>query len=192
MGESVSPDATQILSRASRGDAVAADQLMPLVYARLRDLAQGYLRQERPDHLLQPTALVHEAYLALVDHDRIDWQGRTHFLAVAARQMRRVLIDHARGRDAIKRGRDWARVTLSNAGLHEEIGNWEILDLEDALQELAALDARHANVVELRFFGGLTIPEAAQILDVSPKTVEKDWRVARAWLHRRLSEGAHE
>jgi RNA polymerase sigma factor (TIGR02999 family) len=187
MTQSDRSETTMILSQAVRGDAGAAERLAPLVYDSLRNIAAGYMSRERSDHTLQPTALVHEAYLRLVDRARVDWQGRTHFLAVAAKEMRRVLIHHARGRHAAKRGGGRARVSLEQALLQAPGGDVAVLDLEEALAELSALDPRQGRVVELRFFGGLTVEEVAQALSISPKTVEKDWRLARAWLYRRLA-----
>ena len=169
-----------------------ADELMPLVYDELRRLADHYLRGERRGHTLQATALVHEAYLKLVDQTRVNWQGRTHFFAVGARVMRHLLIDHARGRGRAKRGGDWHRVTLSEGvapGSAGDLSPDELLALEECLDRLAELDPRQARVVELRFFGGLTVAEVAGLLGVSRRTVEGDWTHARAWLARELSRG---
>ncbi len=172
----------------------SAEELLPLVYERLRSLARRMIARERPGHTLQPTALVHEAYLKLVDQSRVDWRGRTHFFAVGARAMRRLLVDHARGRHRAKRGGGWARVTLAEGipsfgegGLDAD----QLLDLDEALTRLAVLDAREAEVVELRFFGGLTVPEVAHLLGVSQRTVEGDWTHARAWLRRELGGGGN-
>ena len=169
------------------------EQLLPAVYAELRRLAGGYLKRERSGHTLQPTELVHEAYLRLVDQTRVEWQGRTHFFAVAANAMRRLLVDHARKRSRDKRGGDPQRVTL-----HEEIRAVpgfdcdleDLITLDDALADLARLDERQAKIVEMRCFAGLKVDEVAAVLAVSKRTVEGDWTHARAWLKRRLSEEA--
>jgi RNA polymerase sigma-70 factor (ECF subfamily) len=178
------------LSAGGGGDKPSAEELLPIVYDELRRLAARYLSGERPGHTLQPTALVHEAYIKLVDMTRVDWQGRTHFFAVGARVMRNLLIDHARGRGRAKRGGKLQRVTL--AGNVQPFGGAELdldrlLVVDEALQRLAELDERQARVVELRFFGGLTVPEVSQLLGVSQRTVEGDWTHARAWLLRELS-----
>lgn len=169
------------------------EELLPLVYPELRRLARSYLRRERRDHTLQTTALVHEAYERLVDQSRVSWQGRTHFMAVAAQVMRRVLIDHARQRARLKRGGDWQRVTLEGLGAAPgagELGLDELLALDHALTKLATLDEREARVVELRYFAGMTAEEIASSLDVSKRSVQRDWTHARAWLKRELSVGS--
>ncbi len=168
-----------------------AEELFPAVYDDLRRLAHGYMSREAPDHTLQPTALVHEAYLKLADQTRADWKGKTHFFAVGAGVMRRLLVDHARGRGAMKRGAGRRGVTLSEA--LDSLGAGavdpeQLLDLGSALEQLAEIDEREANVVTLRFFGGLTVPQLAEALGVSRRTVDNDWRHARAWLRLRLSE----
>ncbi len=171
------------------GEEPLAEELLPLVYDELRRLARHYMRGESPDNTLQATALVHEAYLKLVDRSQVDWQGRTHFLAVSARVMRRLLIDHARGRDRQRRGGGWRRVTLdeflrpAEQGLDRE----ELLALDAALEKLARFDQRQARIVELRSFGGLTTAEVAALLEVSERTVERHWHFARAWLRRELA-----
>lgn len=167
-----------------------AEQLIPLVYDELRRLARGFLARERRDHTLQPTALVNEAYLRLVDQSRVNWRGRSHFRAVGARMMRRILIDHARRRGGQKRGGGRHRVRLGDSLLRApdpEVDLPELLSLNDALERLAGLDGRQARVVELRFFGGLTTAEIAESLGVSERTVEGDWKHGRAWLRRELS-----
>lgn len=186
-------DVTEIVSRLKESggaDRASAEELLPHVYDELRVLARRYLSRERPGHTLQPTALVHEAYIKLVDHSKVDWQGRTHFFAVGAKVMRHLLIDHARAKGRAKRGGDRHRVTLGD-GLTpfggRELDTEDLLALNEGLDRLAELDARQATVVELRFFGGLTVPEAAMILGVSKRTVEGDWAHARAWLKRELS-----
>src|SRR5688572_4982575 len=175
-------DATQILTAASRGDAEAAARLWPLVYDELREVSAAFLRREPPDLTLQATALVHEAFLRLVDQTRVEWRDRTHFCAVAAQAMRRILIDHARARNARKRGSAWERVLLDEAVQVFSERSVDLLALDEVLSRLAGLDPREARVVELRFFGGLSNPEVADLLGVSLRTVEDDWRAARAWL----------
>ncbi len=173
---------TQILIDLGNGDRSAANRLMPLIYDELHGLAARYMQREAPGHTLQTTALVHEAYLRLIDQSRVDWKGRAHFFAVAAEMIRRVLIDHARQRRAAKRGGSAHRVTLTDSIGACEQEQVDLLALDEALNELSALNDRHRQVVELRFFGGLSIDETAHILDVSPQTVRSDWRMARAWL----------
>ncbi|MHC4416771.1 MAG: sigma-70 family RNA polymerase sigma factor [Planctomycetota bacterium] len=184
------PDATRLVTDLSGGNERAADELLRLVYDELRALAQGYLRRERPDHTLQPTALVHEAYLKLVDQTRVDWKGRTHFKAVAAQAMHRVLVDHARAHGREKRGGGWRRVPLYDAFQLGGRRQLDPLDLHDALEKMRQLDERQTSVVELRLFGGLSGEEAARILGVSVRTVERDWKMGQAWLRRELSRGA--
>jgi RNA polymerase sigma factor (TIGR02999 family) len=169
----------------------AADELLPLVYDELRRLAQAYLRNERGDHTLQATGLVHEAYLRLVHQDRVDWRGRRHFVAVGARMLRRVRGVHARRRGSDKRGADWRRVSLEGAApvLARALDDAEVLALDRALARLGELDPRQAQVVELRFFTGLDVAAVAELLGVSKRTVEGDWSHARAWLRRELSGG---
>ncbi|HEY7636381.1 MAG TPA: sigma-70 family RNA polymerase sigma factor [Gemmatimonadales bacterium] len=186
MSASRPSDVTRLLLEVSNGRAGAVDQLFPLVYAELRQLAARLLRGERKDHTLQPTALVHEAYLRLVDQRVGTWENRAHFLGVAAQAMRRILLDHARRRRAVKR--DGGRVTLDEE-LAEVTGpSVDLLEVDAALERLAQLDARQSRVVELRFFGGLNVEETAAVLGVAPVTVKRDWAVARAWLHRALAE----
>ncbi len=187
----VSRDERDLVTRLSEATAAgseeAAEELLPLVYDELHRLAAGYLRGERVGHTLRPTALVHEAYLRLLDCDRIDWQGKTHFKAMGARAMRRILVDHARHRGRIKRGGDRQRVTLDAAvAVRPGLEQVEALALSRALEKLAEVDPREAQVVELRFLGGLTVAEVAEVLGVSRRTVEGDWTHARAWLQREL------
>lgn len=182
------PSVTQLVQQAQQGNAAAVTQLMPLVYDELRALAQHMLADERRDHSLGATAIVHEAYLRLVDQSGVDWQGRVHFFAIAARMLRRVLVDHARAKHAEKRGGDARRLNLreSVALLDEPAQPFDLLDVDDSLRGLEALNARHARMVELRFFAGLNVEETALALGVSTRTVEEDWRFARAWLRARL------
>jgi RNA polymerase sigma factor (TIGR02999 family) len=183
---------TGLLLELRRGNREAADRLLPLVYDELRVLAARYMHAERRDHTLQPTALVHEAYLRLVNERQVDWTGRSHFFAIAARCIRQILINHANAHRAAKRGGGSPHVPLpDDAGGPPGPDHWpevDLLQLEQALIELDAMDERQARVVELRFFGGLNVEEAAQVLGVSPRTVKGDWRFARAWLRRRLDE----
>jgi RNA polymerase sigma factor (TIGR02999 family) len=182
---------TDLLLAWSGGDRAAFDALVPAVYTELRRQAQRALRRESAGHTLQPTALVHEAYLRLVDQRRAQWASRTQFFAVAAQLMRRVLVDHARARRAAKRGRGARNVTLTDAGgagpAEEELAGVDVLALDDALSRLASLDPERAHLVDLRYFAGLTIPEAAASLGISEATVGRQWAVARAWLRRELT-----
>jgi RNA polymerase sigma factor (TIGR02999 family) len=193
MSDSSRDRVTEIVAALDRGgqmDRATAEELMPLVYDQLRRLARAYMSRETPGHTLQPTALVNEAYLRLVDATQISWRGRTHFLAVGARVMRHLLIDHARGRGRQKRGAGWQRVTFSQMLPHlrqRDLDLEQLLVMNEALDRLAELDERQARVVELRFFGGLTVPEVSQLLGVSQRTVEGDWTHARAWLKRELA-----
>jgi RNA polymerase sigma factor (TIGR02999 family) len=177
---------TQLLQRWSGGDSRALDELTPLVYSEVRKLARSYLRRERPNHTLQPTALVNEAYIRLVDQRRVQWQSRAHFFGIAAQMMRRVLVDHARMRQAEKRGSGENAVVLDEAlGVSAGRG-LDLVRLDDALEALAVLDARQARIVELRFFGELSIEETAEVVQVSPATVKREWAAARTWLRREL------
>jgi len=177
-------DVTALLLAWGEGDAGARSRLIDVVYDELRRVARGHLRRERPDHSLAPTALVHEAYLKLVDQRRVRWQNRAHFFAIAAHVMRRILVDHARSRAAAKRGG-------SMMSLHEDDARTppldvDILALERALEKLATVDRRQSRLVELRFFAGLTVEETAAAIEVAPITVKRDWALARAWLFREL------
>ncbi len=178
-------DVTRLLSALQDGQTGAADQLVPLVYAELHDLAVHYMRGERADHTLQPTALVHEAYMRLVDQRNASWKNRSHFFGIAAQAMRRILVDHARRKRATKReGGD--RVTLDESVAEAPQRSVDLIALDDALLKLAALDPRQARVVELRFFGGLDIEQTAESLGISPATVKRDWTFARAFLQREM------
>ena len=187
MPEPPTQEITRLLREWSRGDKEAFDLLAPLIYDELRRLAESRIRRERPDHTLQATALVHEAYLKLIDIRAVQWQNRAHFLAMAARLMRRILVDVARSRGYQKRGAGAPRVTfdpelpLSNSPARD------VVALNDALDALATVDARKAQIVELRFFGGLSVEETAVTLDVSPQTVMRDWKFAKVWLARELA-----
>lgn len=171
------------------GDADALHRLLPLVYAELRRVAHRYMRDERPDHPLQTTALVHEAYLRLIDVKRVDWESRTHFFAVSAQMMRRILVEAARRRNAEKRGGDASHVALDEALVPAADRDADLLALDEALERLATLAPRKSRVVELRYFGGLTVVETAAVLGVSAETVMRDWRMAKLWLQRDLSAG---
>jgi RNA polymerase sigma-70 factor, ECF subfamily len=174
---------TQLLSAWSNGDRAALDRMLPLVYEELRRLAAHHLRREQAGHTLQPTALVHEAYLRLTDQRKADWKNRAQFIGLAAGMMRRILVNHARDRAAKKRGGGAKQVSLSLVESPSGRPDMELIALEDALGRLAALDPRKSRVVELKFFGGLTTGEIAEVLDVSTATVERDWTFARAWLY---------
>lgn len=179
-------DVTVLLAELTKGDEQAASRLIPLVYDELRRLADNYMRRERSNHTLQATALVHEAYLKLVKQRSVDWQSRAHFMGIAAQLMRRILIDHARGHLRDKRGGRDQPVPLDEDLVFAPEQSIELIKLDQALQELASIDPRQAKIVELRFFGGLTVEETADALAISPKTVKRDWSVAKAWLHGEL------
>jgi len=181
-----SSEVSRLLKDWREGDCEAMERLIPIVYAELRRLAAHYLRAERPDHTLQPTALVHEAYLRLVAHGRRDWQNRAHFFAVAAETMRALLVDHARARLAVRRGGGMTRVELAAGAAAGPGESPDILALDAALERLARRDARQARVVELRYFGGLSNEEVAQVLGISERTVKREWALARAWLYAEL------
>jgi len=185
--KSTDEDITQLLVNWSNGDQQALNALMPVVYAELRRLAAIYLHHERPGHTLQPTALVHEAYLRLIDQRRVQWQNRAHFLGVAAQLLRRVLVDYARARQTAKRGAGAVALTLKDELAAGTEQNLDLVALDDALGELEQLDPQQSRIVELRFFAGVSIEETAESLGVSPATVKRDWAVARAWLFRRLT-----
>ncbi len=177
-----------LLDRWEHGDRAALDEMLPSLYSELKELARIYLSRERPDHTLQPTALVHEAYMKLVQQRQVDWRNRAHFLGVAASVMRRVLLHHARDRKMQKRSGGWERIELDDAlASIEQDTTVDMLDLNAALEELAALEPRHEKLVELRVFGGLSIEESAEVLNVSPATVKRDWNVARLFLQRKLA-----
>ena len=176
-------EVTGLLIRLTDGDDGALGELLPLVYAELRRLAAGYLRRERPGHTLQPTALVNEAYLRLVDQTQVRWQNRAHFLGVAAQMMRRILVDHARGQRAEKRGGEIQKLSLDeNIDVSGERAA-DLVALDEALERLAELDPQKSRIVELRFFGGLSVEETAEVIGVSAPTVKRQWRMAKAWLY---------
>ncbi len=179
---------TEWLASWSNGDQLALEKLTPLVYRELHRLAQAYMRGERPGHPLQTTALVNEAYLRLIDTGGMRWQNRAHFYGVAAKLMRHVLVDYARSREELKRGGGVPHLSLDDALTFSEERSAELVELDDALNKLAKLNERHSRIVELRFFGGLTEPEIAEVLHVSPRTVSSEWSLARAWLMRELSK----
>ena len=183
--DSAPSEVTLLLTELSKGNPEAGGKLVPLVYNELKRIAGRYMRGERIDHTLQRTALVHEAYLKLVEQS-VDWQSRGHFFAIAAQVMRRILVDHARGHLRAKRGGGQPVVALDEALIYSPERSADLIELDTALQHLAECDSRQAKIVELRFFGGLTVEETAEILAISPKTVKRDWSVAKAWLYGEL------
>lgn len=192
---SSSSDVTRLLLRWSEGDAGALDLLLPVIYTELRRIASRQLRRERPDHTLAPTALVHELYMRLVDQRRATWQHRAQFFGVAAQLMRRILVDHARERRAGKRGGSATRVSLEAALKESELPAGtqdqaiiDVLAIDEALERLSAIDPEQARIIELRFFAGLTVEETAHVLNRSPRTIKREWRLAKAWLYRELRD----
>jgi RNA polymerase sigma factor (TIGR02999 family) len=185
-------DVTKLLLAWSQGDSSALEQLTPVVYRELHRLARHYIGQERPGHTLQTTALVNEAYLRLVDVNRMHWNNRAHFFAVSAQVMRRILVEFARRRHREKRGGEAARLSLDEAITVSVERGPDLLALDDALRTMAAMDPRMSQVVELRFFGGLTVEETSEVLKISPETVMRDWKSAKVWLLRELSAGHDE
>ena len=190
MNEATPQNVTQLLVKWSKGDPNALDALVPLIYNELRRLARHYLQQEKQGHTLSSTALVHEAYLRLVNQRGVTWQNRAHFFGVASQMMRRILVDHARKRAAVKRGGNAFTLALDDASWAADSRQVDLVALDDALVGLAKLDERQSRLVELRFFGGLSIEETSEVLGVSTPTVKRDWASARAWLFRELSRGA--
>lgn len=182
-------DLTQLLQAASAGDRHALDAVLPAVYDELRRRAADLMRRERGDHTLQPTALVHEAFLQLVDTPRVDWKGRAHFFAVASQLMRRILVDHARARLADKRGGGVTRVPIGEHLSLSATRETDVLLIDEALQKLDGLNARHAEIVSMRFFGGLSVEEVASVLGTPKRSLEAEWSLIKAWLRRELSEG---
>jgi RNA polymerase sigma factor (TIGR02999 family) len=187
MSESQQSEVTRMLANWSNGDESVLGQLLPLVYNELRRLAERHLRREAPGHTLQATALVHEAYLRLVDQQQVTWQNRAHFFGVAANLMRQILMQHARAKHAEKRGGRQRKIYLDEAGAIAAGQDLDLVALDDALNDLAAVAPRQSRVVELRFFGGLSVEETAAVLDISPATVKREWNMAKAWLHREIS-----
>ena len=180
-------DVTQLLVAWNQGQQDAQEELLAAVYDELRKLARSYLRRERSDHTLQATALVHEAYLRLIDQRQVTWQNRAHFFGIAAQMMRRILVNHAVAKQTDKRGGMQQKLSLDEALDYAEEQAVDLLALDDALKELATLDAQQSRVVELRFFGGLSIEETAEVLNISPATVKREWATAKLWLHRQIS-----
>ena len=180
-------EVTNLLLELKRGNKEAEGLLIPLVYKELRRIAARYLRRESPGHSLQATALVHEAYIRLIDIREVDWQSRSHFFAVSATLMRRILVDHARANQARKRGNGWDAVSLNEAILPSPERAPEILALDEALNKLASFDERQSKIVELRFFAGMSEDEAGNVLGISARTVKRDWRIAKAWLFKELN-----
>ena len=183
-------EVTRLLQEWSNGEARALDRLVPQIHSELRKLAASYLRKERPDHTLQPTALVNEAFLKLVDQRAVKWQNRAHFFGIAAQAMRRILVDYARAHTAGKRGAGAPKVPLENGMLAGGTMDIDLLALDEALTRLAALDPQQSRVVELRFFGGLTMDETAEVMRISPATVGREWRMAKSWLFAEIRRGA--
>jgi len=181
-------DITHLLQALSTGDREAIHALLPIVYGELRRRAGNLMQSEREDHTLQPTALVHEAFLHLVEGGRVDWRSRAHFFAVAARAMRRILVDHARARRAAKRGAGRTRISLHQELLLSATRDADVLAVDEALGKLAKLDPRHAEIVSLRFFGGLTVEEVAAVLGTPKRTLEAEWSLIKAWIRRELAE----
>lgn len=181
-------DVTQLLVKWGRGDNTALDELMPVVHSELRRLARRYMARERPGHTLQTTALINEAYLRLVDQQGVEWQDRAHFFAVAAQVMRHILVDHARKYQSDKRGAGAQRVPLDEVVVANQQRAAELVTLDEALNHLAAMDPRQSQIVELRFFGGLTVEETAEVMKIAPITVMREWRTAKAWLRDKCSD----
>ena len=194
MSESTADQVTMLLSQLGTGRDSVVDRLLPLVYDELRSLASVMFRRQRPDHTLQPTALVHEAYARLVKHEAVidrdrQWASRAHFLAVAAKAMRQILANYTRQRRTAKRGGDWERITLGAEVAPTDEPDLDVMAIDEVLTRLAAMDPRQAQVVELRFFADMTVPEIAHVMSISTATVEREWRVARAWLSAELRKG---
>lgn len=183
-----SQGATQLLIELSNGKRDVVDELLPIIYDELKRIAANYLRKERSDHTLQPTALVNEAYVKMIDITQVSWQNKAHFLGVAANQMRRILIDHARHHNAQKRGGEFHILTLNEEIDKADEQSAELIALDDALNELAKMDPTKAKIVELRYFGGLSTDETAEVLGVAPITVKRHWKMAKAWLYGQLTK----
>jgi RNA polymerase sigma-70 factor, ECF subfamily len=188
MSNTSTQELTQMLIQLSEGKSQVVDEILPLIYDELRSLASNYLRRERSDHTLQPTALVHEAYIKLIDQTQVKWQNRAHFFGIAANIMRRILVDHARKHGANKRGGDAEKMPLEEEILIVSEGkSAELLALDEALENLAKVDPQKSKIVELRYFGGLSVEETAEVLGISEITVKRHWRMAKAWLYGQLS-----
>jgi RNA polymerase sigma factor (TIGR02999 family) len=188
--EAARVDVTQLLQRWSNGEEQALDRLLPQIHGELRKLAASYLRRERPDHTLQPTALVNEAFLKLVDQRDAKWQNRAHFFGIAAQAMRRILVDHARAHGAGKRGGAFQKVPLDDVNAMGPGVDVDLIALDEALTRLATMDPQQSRIVELRFFGGLTTEETAEVMHISPATIGREWRTAKAWLSAELGRSA--
>ena len=182
------PTITQLLVEWSEGNEQALGELTPLIYGELRQMARTYLRRERSDHTLQATALVHEAYLRLIDQHSVSWQNRAHFFGIASQMMRRILVNHAVAKAAEKRGGGGERLSLDEATVFTDQRDVDLIALDEALEELERLDSQQTRIVEMRFFGGLSIVEIAEALKISPATVKRDWTTAKLWLRRQLSK----
>ena len=180
---------TELLVRWRKGDRQALDALIPLVYEELRRIAQHFLQREKPGHTLQSTALVHEAYVRMVGQNLPEWQSRAHFFGIAAQLMRQILVDHARARQAVKRGGDVFKLSLDEGSALPEQRDLDLIALDDALKSLTELDPQQSRIVELRYFAGLTIEDTSEVLGISPATVKRDWATARAWLQREMMRG---
>lgn len=188
MSQNTSPEITRMLIALTDGNTEVVNNLLPLIYDELRSLAGNYLRRERLSHTLQPTALVHEAYIKLIDQKQVKWQNRAHFFGIAAQMMRRILVDYARKQNYLKHGGGARHVSLDQAAVISRERTAELVALDEALNALALIDARAARVVELRFFGGLTVKETAEASGLSVDMVKRDWSTAKAWLHRQMSK----
>jgi RNA polymerase sigma factor (TIGR02999 family) len=188
MNEAQSGEITQLLVAWSHGEETALEMLTPIIYGELRRLAQCYMRQERADHTLQSTAVVHEAFIRLIDQN-VEWKSRAHFFAIAAKMMRRILVDHARAKSTSKRGAGMPRVAIDEQAMESQERNVDLVALDEALEHLAKIDPQRSRIVELRYFGGLSNEESANILGISPATVQRQWSGAKAWLYRELSSG---
>ena len=182
-------EVTELLIKWSKGDKAALDELMPVIHSELRRLARRYMARERPGHTLQTTALINEAYVRLVDQQGVEWQDRAHFFAVAAQIMRHILVDHARKYQSEKRGAGLQKIALDDVAVANQERASELIALDEALDALAALDPRQSQIVELRFFGGLTVEETAEVMKLAPITVMREWRLAKAWLRDAIAGG---
>jgi RNA polymerase sigma-70 factor, ECF subfamily len=185
-------EVTELLIEWRNGDKTALDKLLPMVYEELRRIANRYMGKERSDHTLQTSALVNEAYMKLINHEKVNWQNRSHFFALASRAMRQILVDYARSRNYAKRGAGAQKVSLDETAILAKDRAVELVALDDALQSLAAIDLRKSQIVELRYFGGLSVEEIAEVLEISPATVTRHWNAAKVWLMRAISKDTHD